>query len=160
VLAELPAWPLLASPEAVCFAPGADAEGRSDEELCLAVARALKAQDAPWQRLPWSVTVAAAAGRYDAMISAMQQEELEPPIIEDLVRYGRDRGLHEGIELGVDRGRHQEARAALLELLELRCLDLTDEQRARIESEASLDTLREWRRRAARAASVTEVFGA
>ena len=96
------------------------------------------------------------------MISAMQQEELEPPIIEDLVRFGRERGIEigrdQGIEIGRDQGRHQEARDNLLEILELRGLTLAAEERARIESEMSLEQLRAWLRRAVRAGSIGEVF--
>ncbi len=112
------------------------------------------------------------------MISAMQQEELEPPIIEDLVRFGRDRGIEigrgegieigrgegieigrgEGIEIGRDQGRHQEARDNLLEILALRGLTVSTEERARIESEASLEQLRVWLRRAVQAEATREVF--
>jgi len=94
-------------------------------------------------------------------------QELEPPIIEDLVRFGRDRGIEtgieigrdQGIEIGRDQGRHQEARDNLLEILELRGLTVAAEERARVESETSLEQLRVWLRRAVRAGSVSEVFG-
>ena len=112
------------------------------------------------------------------MISAMHQEELEPPIIEDLVRFGRDRGIEigrdqgieigrdqgieigrdQGIEIGRDQGRHQEARDNLLEILELRGLTVAAEERARIESEMSLEQLRLWLKRAVGAVSLQDVF--
>jgi hypothetical protein len=86
----------------------------TDEELCRKVARRLRDQGASWQQLLLSVTVAAAAGRYNAMSIAMQQEELEPPIIVDLVNYGRDVGRREGIEIGrregVEAGRREASR--------------------------------------------------
>ena len=166
VLADVPASLLLERKDAVCFAAAADAEGMTDEELCKTVARTLREQGATWQKLLLSVTVAAAAGRYDAMTIAMQQEELEPPIIVDLVDYGRDVGRREGVEMGrregiqqgIELGRVQMARENLLELLSARGLILTDEERAQIDVETSLEQLGHWLRRAARARSMTEVF--
>jgi hypothetical protein len=150
VLSEVPASRLLAEPQTLCFAPGADAEHLSAEELCRSVARELRNQNASWQKLLMSVTVAAAVGRYDTMMQAMQEEGLEPPIIEDLVRYGHERG--------VERGRVQMAREDLLELLSARELPLTAEQRAGIDAESDLARLRGWLRRAAVAGSAGDVF--
>jgi hypothetical protein len=194
VLRELPASRLLADPDAVCFAPGADPEHLSDRELCTQVARALRDQGASWQRLLVSAVVAAAAGRYDAMIVAMQEVGLEPPIIEDLVRYGRDQGLREGVEKGrregveegrregvekgrregVEKGRREGveeglreglregrvemARENLLELLALRGLALSADERTRIQTEPDVDRLKLWFRRATRAGSVRDVL--
>jgi hypothetical protein len=174
VLPELPASPLLAHAGTVCFAAGADAEGRTDAELCRQVARALRRQNAGWQRLLLCAAVAAAAGRYDAMIQAMQEADLEPPIIEDLVRYGRERGRREGVEEGVEMGRREgrregvevgrregvEAgtREGLLALIAARGFALSPEQQARIEGEHDAERLLGWLRRAALAASVDDVF--
>jgi predicted transposase YdaD len=166
VLAELPASALLAHPETVCFAAGADTEGRADAELCRLVAQALRRQNAGWQRLLLCAAVAAAAGRYDTMMHAMQEADLEPPIIEDLVRYGRERGRREGVEQGVEVGRREgrregvEAgtREGLLALIAARGLALSPEQRARIEGEHDAERLLGWLRRAAVAASLDDVL--
>jgi hypothetical protein len=174
VLRELPASRLLSDPHAVCFAAGADPEQRSSAELCAQVARALRDQGATWQRLAVSAAVAAAAGRYDAMIEAMHEVGIEPPVIEDLVRFGREQGLREGQEIGLRegqeiglregqeqglrQGRIATMRESLLELLALRGLSPSAAQAARIEAESELERLREWFRRAARADSVRDVL--
>jgi hypothetical protein len=164
VLAELPATALLANPDTVCFVPGADAEGRSPLDLCRLAARALSKQKADWQRLLVSAAVAAAAGRYDAMIQAMHEADLEPPIIEDLVRFGRDRGISQGIELGrtqgIELGRTQGERRALFELLQARGLTPSAEQRSLVDSEHDSERLLAWLRLAATATSADEVFAA
>jgi hypothetical protein len=84
------------------------------------------------------------------MIHAMTQADLEPPIIEDLVRYGRERGQREGLE----RGR----RESLLDLLEARGWQLTPEQTARVEGEHDPDRLALWLRRAVVAQNIDQVF--
>lgn len=150
VLREVPASRLLDDPDALCFAAGADAEGCSDAELCDLVARRLRDQNAGWQRLLICAAVAGAAGRYDAMISAMQRAQLEPPIIEDLVQFGRERGIELGRTEGIAR--------ALLELLGARGLPCNDDQRALVEKEQSSARLLGWLRRAAVAATSDEVF--
>jgi hypothetical protein len=38
--------------------------------------------------------------RYDAMVTAMDQANLEPIIIEDLVKFGEDRGFDRGFDKG------------------------------------------------------------
>jgi hypothetical protein len=143
------------------FAPGADAESRSGEELCAEVARVLRRQGASWQKLLVSTVVAAAAGRYDAMIHAMHEVGIEQPMIEDLVRYGHQRGLEQGLREGQERGLREgrtAMRESLLELLALRGLSPTAEEASRIEAEPDIDRLRQWFRRAARADSVRDVF--
>jgi hypothetical protein len=129
-----------------------------------------------------SAVVAAAAGRYDAMIEAMHEVGIEPPVIEDLVRFGREQGLREGQEIGLRegqeiglregqeiglregqeqglrQGRIATMRESLLELLALRGLSPSAAQAARIEAESELERLREWFRRAARADSVRDVL--
>jgi hypothetical protein len=61
---------------------------------------------------------------------------------------------------GKAEGEAKAARAMLLELLIDREFVLTDEQRQRLESSTDADQLRSWFRRALRAASTTDVFGA
>jgi hypothetical protein len=51
-----------------------------------------------------AVVCAATQGRYHAMIEAMAIEGPEPVIIEDLVKFGEDRGLEKGLEQGLERG--------------------------------------------------------
>lgn len=42
------------------------------------------------------------------MVTAMEQMQMEPVIIEDLVRYGEKRGFDKGLDQGVHRGIAQE----------------------------------------------------
>jgi hypothetical protein len=86
------------------------------------------------------------------MIQAMHDADLDPPIIEDLVRFGRDLGLTQGIELG--------ERRALLQLVQARGLTLSAEQRALIDSEHDPERLLAWLRRAATATTADAVFAA
>lgn len=114
-----------------------------------------------------SAAVAAAAGRYDAMIETMTEAELEPPIIEDLVRYGRERGWREGVESsrreGVELGRQEGvelAREALIDLLAVRGVTMEDADRERIVRETEMDRLRVWLRLAKTVGSARELFEA
>jgi hypothetical protein len=91
------------------------------------------------------------------MIHAMHEVGIEPPIIEYLVRYGREQGLREGEEKGLREGRIA-MRDSLLELLALRGLSVTAGEAARIGAEPDIDRLREWFRRAARADTVRDVL--
>jgi hypothetical protein len=76
--------------------------------------------------------------------------------IEDLVRFGRDRGITQGIELG----RTQGERRALFELLQARGLTPSAEQRSLVDSEHDPERLLAWLRLAATATSTDEVFAA
>jgi hypothetical protein len=84
------------------------------------------------------------------MIQAMNEAELDPPIIEDLVLYGLERGRREGVELG--------RRSGLLELIAARGLSLSPEQRGRIEQEHDAEQLLRWLRRAAVATAAADIF--
>jgi hypothetical protein len=96
----------------------------------------------------------------------MNEAELDPPIIEDLVLYGRERGRREGVELGrregVELGRREGVelgrRSGLLELIAARGLSLTPEQRSCIEQEHDSEQLLRWLRRAAVASATAEIF--
>ena len=89
------------------------------------------------------------------MIDAMEQQDMEPVVVEDLVRYGEhvgyERGVREGIERGVregvERGAQQAlelARRNLFELAATRNLALSEAQRARIDAELTLERLLAW----------------
>jgi hypothetical protein len=146
VLPKVAATLLLANPATACFAAGADAEERSDEALCAEVAAALKARDASWPERHMAVVAAAMRGRYDCMVTAMEQAKLEPVVIEDLVKFGEDRG------------RLEEGRSTLQKVLALRHLVISPEAEARIASCRDLETLRRWIEQAVLAASPAEVF--
>jgi hypothetical protein len=92
VLSEMPAARLLSDPRTACFAAGADAGKWSDDELCRRVATALAARGASWAERHMAVVAAAMRKRYESMVTAMEQANLEPVIIEDLVKFGEDRG--------------------------------------------------------------------
>lgn len=161
VLPELPAELLLENPRTVCFAPCADAAGMSEEELCAEVARRLKDDRASDRELHMAVVAAAMRRRYHLMIHAMQAANVEPVVIEDLVRIGEDLGIEKGLEQGRAEGRAEgidAAREMLLETLVARGLAPTDAERARIELETSLERLRAWHRAALRAESMAGVL--
>jgi hypothetical protein len=143
---------LLADPRTVSFAAGAHKEGRSTDELCGLVAAALKARSASWAERHMAVVAAAMRGRYRSMVSAMEQADLEPVVIEDLVKFGEDRGLRKG-ELRADR-------SALRRVLALRKLELSAEQEQQIKTCTDLPTLRRWLDQAIFAESAVEGCGA
>jgi hypothetical protein len=167
VLPEVPASLLLSHPDTACFAPGAHAEGRNDEELCGLVARALKDAGASQAALYMACMAAAANGRYNHMTEAMQKARVEPVIVEELVRYGFDqgieqgieKGIEQGIEKGIEQGIEKGLRDAVLAVLEARELTPSAEERRRIELETDADKLRRWIARAAVAGSVDEALG-
>jgi hypothetical protein len=84
------------------------------------------------------------------MSRAMETRDVEPVIIEDLVRIGED--------LGLERGQLEMAREELVAVVESHHLALTDEQRARIQAEESLPRLRIWLRAVASATSVDDLL--
>ena len=144
VLADVPAGLLLADPKTACVAAGAKAEGRSVEELCAEVAAALKARNASWAERHMAVVAAATRGRYESMVRAMEQANLEPVVIEDLVKFGEDRGIKKGKREGKSEGRLEERRSALRCVLALRKLAPSPEGEQRIEACTDLKTLRRW----------------
>jgi hypothetical protein len=150
VLAEAPATSLLSNPATACFAAGSDAEGRTNEVLCAQVAAALRARGASWPERHMAVVAAAMRGRYESMVKAMEQANLEPVIIEDLVKFGEDRGY--------ERGRLEEERSTLRRVLALRKLGLKPDGEARIDACTDLATLQRWHDQAVVAASADEVL--
>ena len=155
VLADVDAERLLADPSTACFASGARlGEGGSVEDVCRRVARKLGRPGARYRERVMAVALAATAGRFDAMVDAMRQEKVEPLFIEDLVRFGEDRGL----EKGRAQGELEMARRALRVVCEARGWPLAEDEHARIDAESSIDTLLEWQRRAVTAASIADVL--
>jgi hypothetical protein len=96
VLENVSAASLLADPETACFASGADAGAWTSAELCERVAAVMAAQRASYYQRHMAVVAAATRGRYADMVKAMGEHDMEPVIIEDLVRFGRDEGRDEG----------------------------------------------------------------
>jgi hypothetical protein len=96
VLSQLPAASLLQSPRTACFAAGADAGRWTADELCRKVARVLKQQGASYHSWAMAMAMAATRKRGKAMVKAMKQEEVEPVILEDLVKIGEDWGIEKG----------------------------------------------------------------
>jgi hypothetical protein len=150
VLPEVPASSLLSDPATTCFAAGSDAEGRPNEVLCAQVASALRERGASWPERHMAVVAAAMRGRYESMVAAMEQANLEPVIIEDLVKFGEDRGY--------ERGRLEEERATLRRVLALRKLGLTADGEARINACMDLATLQRWLDQAVLAATADEAL--
>jgi hypothetical protein len=146
VLPEIPATWLLSNPASACFAAGSDAEGRSNEVLCAQVAAALRTRRASWPERHMAVVAAAMRGRYESMVTAMEQANLEPIIIEDLVKFGEDRG------------RVVEARATLRRVLTLRKLRINADGEARIDACTDLATLQRWHDQAVLAATADEAL--
>jgi hypothetical protein len=146
VLQEVKATLLLSDLRTACFASGADPEGRSADELCTEVAAALRARGASWPERHLAVVAAAMRGRYNEMVTAMEQANLEPVIIEDLVKLGEDFGQVKG------------ERSALRRVLTLRKLLLSAEQERQIDTCADLATLCRWHDQAVFAASTAEAL--
>jgi hypothetical protein len=150
VLQEVKASVLLADPGTACFAAGADPEGRSTAALCAQVAAALRARNASWAERHMAVVAAAMRGRYKSMVRAMEQANLEPVVIEDLVKFGEDRGER--------RGRRAEERGTLRRVLALRKLAVSPEQDEQIGACTDLATLRRWLDQAIFALSAAEAL--
>ena len=162
VLHEVKASVLLADPRTACFAAGADQEHRTTDELCTEVALALRARNATWAERHMAVVAAAMRGRYKSMVRAMEQANLEPVVIEDLVKFGEDRGrkkgLKKGLEQGLERGRRAEERETLRRVLALRKLSPSPEQEQQIDACTDLATLRRWLDQAIFAESAAEAL--
>lgn len=107
VLPNVPAAKLLANPKTVCLAAGANPGRWSVEELCSRVAEKLREHEASWPERHVAVVAAAVQGRYHAMVDAMDKMQLEPVIIEDLVRFGEERGEERGYSRGLSQGLSQ-----------------------------------------------------
>jgi hypothetical protein len=165
VLPEVPASSLLSDPATTCFAAGSDAEGRPDDVLCALVAAALRVREASWPERHMAVVAAAMRGRYESMVTAMEQANLEPVIIEDLVKFGEDRGYERGRlegrleeERAALHRRLEEARATLRRVLALRKLGLKADGEARINACTDLATLQRWLDQAVLAATADEAL--
>ena len=163
VVAELPAELLLASPQTACFAPAARLGSLTLEQLCDRVVSALARAGASPREALMAAVVATSCGRYPDLVRAMERADMQPVIIEDLVDYGYEQGLEEGIEKGIERGLDEGQRAAtaasVLAILEARGLLPSEQERARVLSEPSLEVLRGWVRRAAAVTTVAELLG-
>ena len=161
VLPEVPASSLLSDPATTCFAAGSNAEGRTNEALCAQVASALRERGASWPERHMAVVAAAMRGRYESMVAAMEQANLEPVIIEDLVKFGEDRGYERGRleeqRASLDR-RLEEARVTLRRVLALRKLGLKVDSEARIDACMDLATLQRWHDQAVLAATADEAL--
>jgi flagellar biosynthesis/type III secretory pathway protein FliH len=119
------------------------------------------------------------------MVSAMQRSDLEPVIIEDLVRIGMDQGFEHGIEQGLERGIEQglergieqglergieqglergrnemleQVRQQLRDLLRTRALKCAPDEDNRIDSETSLAKLLHWITLAVTAKNVRQIL--
>jgi hypothetical protein len=92
VLPDVLAARLLVDPSTACFAAGANAGPWSDDELCRRVVMALVERKASWAEQHMAAVAAKTRSeyRYQMMLTAMEQANLEPVIIEDLVNIGRD----------------------------------------------------------------------
>jgi hypothetical protein len=97
-----------------------------------------------------AVVAAAMHGRYKEMVKTMDQASMQPVIIEDLVKFGIDQGL--------EQGRLQATREALLEIIEVRGLKLRPAQRRRVMAETSIARLRALRLRALTARTTAEII--
>lgn len=108
------------------------------------------------------------------MVSAMEDVNLEPVVIEDLVKFGEDRGARrgraaglrqgrkegreQGREQGREEGRLAEKRAALRRLLDLRKLPLTPEQTQQIDACTDVAMLDRWFAQAISAGAAAEAL--
>jgi hypothetical protein len=158
VVPEIPAELLLSNPRTACFAPGAHPGNLSADDLCRKAAAVLRAGGATWVELHMAVVAAMMQGRYESMAKALDEMNMEPIIIEDLVKFGEDRGFEKGIEKGIEKGRLEMAREMLLATLEIRGIVIDEAARTSILTEPSMDQLREWCRRALTESSVDAIL--
>jgi hypothetical protein len=158
IVPEVSAELLLRHPKTLCFAPAADAGDWSDEELCARVARALAGSGASFLERHMTVVSARmhSRRRCETMLGAMEWNDQEPVLIEDLIKIGQDDGFEKGLEKGLERGLEEgfakglgALRATLTAVLDARGLSLDDVQRARIAAEHDFERLSSWIRRAA-----------
>lgn len=158
VLPDMDASVLLANDETACFAAACDPGPMSFEELCGRVCDALVRTGASWYRRHMAAVCALSQGRLRVMVDAMAQRNLEPVIIEDLVKYGEEIGFEKGEQTGLDKGELKEARKALRRVLSRKQLFLSSEQEQLIDGCDKLDQLETWLDDAVLASSCDDVF--
>ena len=105
-----------------------------------------------------AVVAAAMRGRYKSMLRAMEQANLEPVVIEDLVKLGEDLGKKKGLKEGLKKGRRAEERGTLRRVLALRKLALSAQQEQQINACTDLTTLRRWHDQAIFAENAAEAL--
>ena len=159
LLPEVPARLLLGDRRTACFAAGADPGTLTDEQLCSRVARALVEGRAGLRAQCLAVALAATQGRYDAMLKAMQQADLEPIFIEDLIHIGEDRGLAKGEAKGRQEGEARAKAEAVVAVLRARGVELTADAEHRVSTCRDVEQLDHWLRQAATAAAAGELEG-
>lgn len=84
------------------------------------------------------------------MLDAMEWNDQEPILIEDLIKIGEDDGFEKGQQCTL--------RSALRTVLDARGIPLDEAQRARIEAEVDVARLSAWMRRAVLAKDSASVF--
>ncbi len=148
VVPEVPVERLLRDPRTACFAPAADSRGAPDEVICDRVARLLHDGQAGFLERHMAVVAARmhSQRRCKIMIDAMEWNDQEPILIEDLIKIGEDDGFEKGL------------RSALRTVLDARGIPLDEVQRARIEAEVDVARLSAWMRRAVLAKDGASVF--
>ena len=156
VVPEVPVERLLRDPRTACFAPAADSRGAPDEVICHRVARLLHDGQAGFLERHMAVVAARmhSQRRCKIMIDAMEWNDQEPILIEDLIKIGED----DGFEKGLEQGQRRTLRSALRTVLETRGIPLDEAQRARIEAEVDAARLSAWMRRAVLAKDSASVF--
>ncbi len=87
------------------------------------------------------------------MVRAMKETDFEPLFIEELVRFGEDRGRGEGLEQGARLGEAH----TLLRQLRLKFGDLSPDTETRVRSASEAD-LHRWVERILTAESLDDVF--
>jgi hypothetical protein len=88
----------------------------------------------------------------------MKGYEYQSDFAKKYVAQGRAEGLTEGLTKGLTKGRTEEAARAVLTVLRVRGLAMSDAERERILSEKDPERLEGWLEKAAVAASVAAVF--
>ena len=154
-----PATLLLTDPATACFAAAADPGEWTVETLCQRVAIALATTRATFYQRHMAVVAAASQGRYDAMVTAMEQAQLESVIIEDLVRFGEDRGEARDEARGEARGAVRAKAEDLVKLCARLGHPLSEDQIARVRACTDVPTLDTWFEHAFDVPSADALFG-
>lgn len=83
---------------------------------------------------------------------------IQDPNVQELIREWEDKGRVEGRAEGERRGRALEARSVLHKVLAARSFPVTEDVRARIESEPDIARLESWLEAASSASTIGDVF--